>query len=119
MQQGFVLVTTLIMTMLLSFLAISALQSSIIETRMSVATLHVYQHDAGLSAGIDAGISLLLHTDPTHNRPACWLLSPIVLAPSEQPAAWWQYAHACTGKLNNVQYQYVIEQLSEATACLQ
>lgn len=117
MQRGFVLATTLIMLLLLSVMALSALHNSLIELRMSMAIFHAYQHDAELSAGIEAGIETILDVNSIHPKPTCWLATTLDMPAFLQTSAWWH--GACAGQFHDVTYRYVIETLYPINHCLQ
>ena len=105
-QKGFVLISTLLLTMLLSFMIVFMLNSGLLSYRMSYGVLQYYQREAALIAGIHAGMVLLNH--PQSSR----------CNATEPAEKWWQQPQACGGSFDQHAYRFIISPLNSDKNCL-
>ena len=108
-KNGFILISTLLMLTLLSFVALFMLNSSLVLSRMSQGMLRYAQRESALMAGIYDGMAVLARQQ-RQQQLSCYQ--------SVLSQHWWQSAQACQGTLGPYTYRFVISPLSAFTRCL-
>jgi Tfp pilus assembly protein PilX len=107
-QFGFSLVIVLIFLLIFSMMGLSALEMSVMETKMSRDSWH---HDQLLHEAEQA----LLEVESKEIKQPYFCSIPVISSQTllAKPLSWWQSLVSCAGNFPMVQYYYVIESLGE------
>lgn len=105
-QNGFVLISTVLLSLLLSSIVLFMLNSGLIAYRMSYGVWQYYQREAALMAGIHAGMAVLDSGKPV----SCYPIIPV--------EKWWQQPQVCIGSFDRYSYQFIIFPLNSPLHCL-